>query len=135
MFDGIKRYFARRRLRPVVAVLPFALAQRFGNSEFYTAAQVQKTIAHLKIKPALQAYAHAVGLVEEDAIRLDPTVNAERYIALRREIAAAYYMPEDDFTTKDLRQIFGSRRKVGDGAFANNSDGPDTVDSHGSDGH
>ena len=112
MFDSIKRYFARRRLRPVVAVLPFVLAQRFGNTEFYTVGQAKKTIADLKIKPALMDYALVVALANEDAMLLSPFLNAGRCDALRCDIAVAFYLPEDDFTAKDLRQAFTNRRKV-----------------------
>ena len=134
MFDSIKRYFARRRLWPVVAVLPFALAKRFGNSEFYTAAQAKKTILELKIKPALFDYAAVVALANDDAGSLSPFLNPERCDVLRREIADAFYLPENDFTAKDLRQLFGSRRKATAGVVPAESElSPSDV--NGSDGH
>ena len=49
----IKRYLLRRRLRTVVAVLPFALAQRYGNCDFYTPAQALVAIDALRIKTTL----------------------------------------------------------------------------------
>ena len=74
--------------------------------------QAKKTIADLKIKPALMDYALVVALANEDAILLSPFLNADRCDALRRAIAVAFDLAEDDFTAKDLRQAFTSRRKV-----------------------
>ena len=112
MLTAIKHYFARRRLGPVVAVLPFALSRSFGNAEFYTLPQAQKTIAALKIKPALLAYAHVVALETDDAVRANPTLNRERCAQLRREIAEAFHLPDEDFTSKDLRRFLRDRRRT-----------------------
>ena len=38
MLNVIQRSFARRRLKPVVQVLPFALSRHFGTAEVYTRA-------------------------------------------------------------------------------------------------
>ena len=70
MLTAIKHYFARRRLGPVVAVLPFALSRSFGNAEFYTLPQAQKTIATLKIKPALPQGFKSLGLSKEQISKI-----------------------------------------------------------------
>jgi hypothetical protein len=112
MRDAIRHYFARRRLRTVVAVLPFALAERYGNSEFYTASQAGIAIVTLKIKPALMPYALIVALAEDDAARLDPSLTPVRCAALRQEIVEAFDLPEGDFTSADLRATLKSRSRI-----------------------
>ena len=54
MLNAIQRSFARRRLKPVVQVLPFELSRPFGTAEVYTRASVEKSHRH----PKAQAGTH-----------------------------------------------------------------------------
>ena len=86
----------------MVAELPRLLAQRYGNSDSYSRAQVRKTLEAAGYRGRYVEYAYALCLNAADAEReLDNRVVSAR---LRKELADEFFDGDTDFTIKLRRR-------------------------------
>jgi hypothetical protein len=99
----IRVAWRRRKLRPVVAILPHVLKNRYGGGEYYTAGQVRRAILAMKLRREAVPYAFAVGCARYDYYEARE-VGTKNYDSLRAEIAKLFAIDEPNFTTKALRK-------------------------------
>src|SRR5262245_11206538 len=102
MITALKRYFARRRLKPVVSALPQRLVRAFGPGEHYTFLQAKRAITDLRLRKGLEPYAYAVACRLQEVEKGDVLLSAQDYQRLRIELADLFYLRGADFTIKDL---------------------------------
>ena len=105
MGNWFKRKLARRRLNLIVRVLPFALQQRYGAQNFYTAPQVKLTLEALKVAEPLVSSGFAIGCGPEEFLKGQPNETAASYRALRDTIAELYGISRTNFGCRDLRAL------------------------------
>jgi hypothetical protein len=116
------RYFARRRLRPVVSALPRRLAKGWGRREHYTLLQARRAISDLKFNKAVEPYALAVACAAQD-LQAVP-ISADEHHRLRAELSDLFDLPRN-FAMKDLlKKRWGSHSPV-EYDVVNNDTGPE----------
>lgn len=99
----VKRYFARRRLQPIVRTLPWRLVKGWGSREHYTPPQVRRAVSDLRLNKALERYALAAACRLDDLQTSSAALSTDDYARLRAELAVLFDLP-DDFAMKDLRR-------------------------------
>jgi hypothetical protein len=102
MIAFLRRYMARRRFRPVVGVLPRALADSFGAQESYTFAQVNRVVNTLRLPPIVKRYAYAVACTPQELDASRAGVTALEYQRFRTELADLFDLVGPNFTIKHL---------------------------------
>jgi hypothetical protein len=102
MIAFLRWYFARRRLKPVVNVLPRWLAKAFGTREHYTLLQAKRAISDLGLRKTLEASALAAVCQFQELEKGNVPLSAHEYQQLRTELAGLFGLSRIDFTTKDL---------------------------------
>ncbi|HEU4379146.1 MAG TPA: DUF6559 family protein [Hyphomicrobiaceae bacterium] len=103
MFDFLEKYFAYRRLKPVVAVLPMQLAKSFGSARHYTLPQARRAIADLKMSTRAAPSALAAACTLQELETGGAGVSAEDYRRLRSELAELFSLARADFTMENLQ--------------------------------
>ena len=103
MFAFLEKYFAYRRLKPVVAALPMQLAKSFGSAKHYTLPQARRAIADLKMSARAAPYALAAACALQDLEKGDAGVSADDYWRLRAELAELFGLASADFTMENLQ--------------------------------
>jgi hypothetical protein len=101
MIGQVRRYLARRRLRPVVSTLPRRLMKLFGASDFCTFGQAKRAIGDLRLSASVQPYAYAAVCRQSDLGDGFP-LSADDYRRLREELADLFDLRSCDFRIKDL---------------------------------
>jgi hypothetical protein len=102
MITLLRRHFARRRLKPIVNILPRRLARAFGTSEHYTYAQAKRAISDLGLRKSLQPYAFAAACQLQELANGDAPFSRGDYLRVRIELADLFDLPDPHFTIKDL---------------------------------
>jgi hypothetical protein len=102
MITLLRRHFARRRLKPIVNILPRRLAQAFGTSEHYTYAQAKRAISDLGLRKSLQPYAFAAACQLQELAKGGAPFSRGDYLRIRIELADLFDLPDPHFTIKDL---------------------------------
>jgi hypothetical protein len=103
MLAYVKRYFARRRLKPIVRALPWRLVKGWGSREHYTPPQVRRAVSDLRLNNRLQLYALAAACRFDDLQASHVALSADDYARLRAELAALFDLA-DDFSMKNVRR-------------------------------
>jgi hypothetical protein len=102
MITGLKRYFARRRLKPVVNDLPRRLMKAFGTGAHCTFPQAKRVISTLRLRKSVEPYAFAAVCPYQEIGKGDFPMSAPDYQRLRTELADLFDLGSADFTIKDL---------------------------------
>lgn len=102
MLAFVKRYLARRRLKPIVRALPWRLVKGWGSREHYTPPQVRRAVSDLRLNNRLQLYALAAACRFDDLQASNVALSAGHYARLRAELAVLFDLA-DDFSMKHLR--------------------------------
>ena len=102
MINLLRRYVARRQLRPVVSVLPRALAKAFGPSDAYTFPQAKRVISALHLNARVEPYAFASACTFKELQKSNLPMSADNYHGLRIELAELFDLRGADFTIKHL---------------------------------
>jgi uncharacterized protein DUF6559 len=102
MITVLKRYLARRRLKPVVSTLPRRIVKAFGVGPHCTFLQARRAIVDLGLSRGQQPYAYAAVCRFEEFEKGNPSISAHDYRRLRTELADLFYLPSSDFTIRDL---------------------------------
>src|SRR5262245_13240157 len=106
MITLLRRYFARRRLKPVVGTLPRRVVKAFGVGEHCTFLQAKRAIADLGLSKSQEPYAYAAVCRLQDLNTGSLSMSADDYRRLRTELADLLNLRSSDFTIRDL---LGSR--------------------------
>lgn len=102
MLAFLRRHFARRRLKPVVNILPRRLANAFGTSEHYTYLQARRAISDLRLRKSLEPYAFAAACPLQELAKGNVPFTAGEYMRMRIELADLFGLPDANFTVKHL---------------------------------
>ena len=102
MITRLRKHFARRRLRPVVSVLPRRLVTAFGVGEYGTFLQAKRAISDLRLSKSLEPYAFAAVCKFRELEKGGVPLSARDYQRLRTELADLFGLRGNDFTIKDL---------------------------------
>ena len=102
MIAPLKRYFARRRLKPIVSVLPRRLAKAFGTREHYTFLQTKRAASDLGLHKRVEPYAFAAACRLPELEKGNFSLSALEYQRLRTELADQFSLRGADFTVKYL---------------------------------
>jgi len=134
MIALFKRYLARRRLKPIVSVLPRRLVKSFGVGEHCTFLQAKRTISDLGLVKSVEPYAFAAVCRFRELQRSSVPLSAHDYRRLRTELAELFSLGSVDFTITDLiATAQGSHSPAHDSSFAgyNIPPGPGSGDASG----
>jgi hypothetical protein len=102
MITLLQRYFARRRLRPVVGALPRRLAKAFGVGTQYTFRQTKRVTADLGLRKGVELYALVAACRLEELEKAGVPISAQEYERLRAELADLFHLRGADFTVRHL---------------------------------
>ena len=105
MIGFLQRFFARRRLRPVVSRLPRYLVKAFGAGDHCTIGQARRAIAELRLPRAVEPYALAAVCQHAEIEKAGITMPAEIYQRLRAELESLFRLSRPDFTIADLMYV------------------------------
>src|SRR5262245_30156004 len=97
-----KRYIARRRLRPIVSILPRRLAKAFGTREHYTFLQAKRVVSGLRLPKEAELYAFAAACSLQEFVKSSLSASVRDYERLRIELADQFYLRGPDFNVKYL---------------------------------
>ena len=104
MLARIQRVLKRRKLRPVVSVLPWALTRSYGASDEYSFGQISRASEKLKLKPGLLPYALAAYCQPQELIAWRKMSEAD--IAHHRdELYQLFYLTKESFNVEDIRRM------------------------------
>jgi hypothetical protein len=98
----LKRYFAHRRLKPVVSILPRRLMRAFGSGDHCTFLQAKRAISDLRLSKSREPYALAAACTFQELERNSAPLSAEDYRRLRAELVDLFDIRRGDFTLRDL---------------------------------
>src|SRR5262245_23993528 len=85
MIVFLRRYFRRRRLKPVVSALPTRLVKSFAAKDHCTFAQAKRVIEDLHLPDSVQAYAYAA-VCNQRELEKSLHLSADDYNRLRAEL-------------------------------------------------
>jgi hypothetical protein len=102
MIGLLKRYFARRRLKPIVSVLPRQLMKRFGATDYCTVGQAKRTISEMHLRKSVEPFAFAAVCRFEELAKGAAPMSADDYRQFRAELVDLFHISRADFTIKDL---------------------------------
>jgi hypothetical protein len=125
MLRFLKRYFERRRLRPIVSALPRRLVKSFGSADYCTSGQARRAISDLRLDKSLELYAYAAVCKFSEIKRASIAVSAEDYERLRAELMELFHISRPNFTITDLLSTPYSKHHPAD-ANVYASSGPPT---------
>jgi uncharacterized protein DUF6559 len=123
MFAFLRRYFARRRLKPVVSVLPRQALESFGVSDYCTFGQAKRVITGMHLHKSIEPYAYATACRLSELDKGFP-LSADDYQRARAELAELFGLRNSEFTIKDLLNTPYSRYSPAQETYyASNSSG------------
>jgi hypothetical protein len=97
----IQRFFARRKLKTVVNVMPIALQRMFGAKDEYSFGQVTRVLEKINAHKGTAPYAVAAFCAPEEFMRLEHSkVSRDQ---LRAELASLFHLSGPDFRVSELR--------------------------------
>src|SRR5262245_38034942 len=102
MLGFLKRYFGRRRLRPIVGALPRHLVKSFGSGDHCTPAQAQRALADLRLDKSLELYVYSAVCRFSEIERAGIALSADDYERLRAELIEVFHISRPNFTIRDL---------------------------------
>jgi hypothetical protein len=102
MLSFLRRYLARRRLRPVVSQLPRRLAMLFACTDYCTVGQARRAISDLRLKKSIETYAYAAVCRFPDVEGAGIVMSADDYQRLRAELTDLFHIARPNFTIRDL---------------------------------
>ena len=111
MLSLLKRYLARRRLRPIVSRLPGRLAKLFACTDHCTSGQARRVITDLRLRKSIEPYAYAAVCTFADVESSGIAMSAEDYRRLRAELADLFDIARPNFTIRDLLSTPYSRHE------------------------
>ena len=124
MFALLEKYFAYRRLKPIVVKLPARLEQAFGSATHYTYPQAKRGIADVGIGRRAVPYALAAACTLEELQKNDAGLSAEHYQQLRAELAELFSLASADFTMEKLRsKHFNAHHPAPENVYAGSGGG------------
>jgi hypothetical protein len=103
MFAWFRKSRRRRKLAPVVKILPWALTKAYGSADFYSPPQVRRAFEKLKLDAELFQYSIWAYCNPEDVASDLEVTEAER-IAHRAELVELFELPSD-FNVEDVRRL------------------------------
>ena len=103
MIAFIRHLVRRRRLRPVVVMLPQALLASYGSAGPYRFPQVARALERARLDSALLPSAAAAFCTLEEFQRGRPGASEAEYRALREEIDRLFALGNPDFTAETIR--------------------------------
>lgn len=119
MITRLKRYSARRRLKPVVSILPRRLMKAFGTGTHCTLPQAKRAISDLHLRESLKPYAFAAACRFQELEKGNFPLSAHDYQRLRTELADLFGLRSADFTIKDmLATPYSSHNPAAENAYA-----------------
>jgi hypothetical protein len=101
MIAFLGRYFARRRLKPVVSVLPRQVLESFGVTDYCTFGQAKRVITGMRLHKSIEPYAYATACRLSELDKGFP-LSADDYQRVRAELAELFGLRSSEFTIKDL---------------------------------
>ena len=104
MIARLRRYFARRRLKPVLNVLPRRLSESFGVSDYATFGQAKRVITGMHLHKSVERYAYATACRLSELDKGFP-LSADDYQRVRVELAELFGLRSSEFTIKDLLTV------------------------------
>jgi hypothetical protein len=126
MITTLRRYFAQRRLKPVVSALPRRLVKAFGPGEHYTFLQAKRAIADLRLSKGLEPYALAAARRLEELEKANVPISAHEYQRLRTELAGLFHLRGTDFTVRNLLETpYSSHHPAQENVYASSGPPPD----------
>jgi hypothetical protein len=133
MIAFFRRYFARKRLRPIVGALPRQLAKGYGTSEHYTFGQARHAISALRLPSGLERYALAAACTREELVRNGVALAEDEYKRLRAELAEVFHL-DPRFTIKRLLATPWSQENTGHDSLGVGVGASDAGGGHGGSG-
>jgi hypothetical protein len=125
MLRFLKRYFQRRRLRPIVSALPRRLAKSFGAGDYCTSGQARRAISDLHLDKSLEPHAYAAACTFSEIERGGIAISADDYQRLRAKLMELFDIPRPNFTIADLLSTpYSKHHPAEENAYA--SSGPPT---------
>ena len=100
LIRAIRKWFA---IRSYARRLPKDLVKRYGRSEYYSPAQIIRTVETLSFNSDWIAYAFCMHCRFSDIASSHSAV-AEQWSALRSEIGKRFYRGSTDFTSESFRK-------------------------------
>ena len=97
---AIRKWFA---IRSYARRLPKDLVKRYGRSEYYSPAQIVRTVETLRFNSEWIAYAFCMHCRFADIASSHSAV-AEQWSLLRNEIGKRFYRGSTDFTSESFRK-------------------------------
>jgi hypothetical protein len=104
MLAWLKRWRQRRRLSPVVSVLPWALTKSYGAASTFTPGQITRACEKRKIKLMLVPYALAAYCKADDLTSTGKMSSIE-IAKLRAELVATFDLSYSNFNVEDIRRL------------------------------
>ena len=101
MIAFLRRYFMRRRLKPVVGALPARLVKFFAAKDHCTFGQAKRVIEDLQLPQSVQPYAYAA-VCNQSELEKCLHLSADDYNRLRVELLDLFNLRSPDFKIKDL---------------------------------
>ena len=101
MIAVLRRYLARKRLRPVVGALPRRLTKAFGAREHYTFLQASRVVSDMRLAQDACPYAFAAACTLEE-FEKGTGLAVTQYKQLRTELAKLFDLVGPGFTMKHL---------------------------------
>ncbi len=97
MFKSWKK---NRAIKKILRILPSSLQKRYGDKEYYTIGQVERTLEEENIDLLYSGYTLVMFLSPDDAV--NSLGSASIYQDLRKEIADQYFDSNINFKVKEV---------------------------------
>jgi hypothetical protein len=104
MLAWLKRWRQRRKLSPVVSILPWALTKSYGAGNTYTPGQITRACEKRKIEPMLVPYALAA-YCNADDLTSTKKMTAAEIEKLRAELVTTFDLSYSNFNVEDIRRL------------------------------
>src|SRR5262245_16282098 len=101
MIAFFRRYFRRRRLKPVVSTLPAQLVKSFAAKDHCTFGQAKRIIEDLHLPESVQPYAYAA-VCNQSELEKSLHPSADDYKRLRADLVDLFNLSSPDFKINDL---------------------------------
>ncbi len=100
----LRRTLVRRRLRPLISVVPMALEKDHGRRKLYTYAQLKQCLERHRVSSSLMPVAAAVYCNYEEFRRIADGLSQDDYHALRGMFADHFGLDENALSTEIVRR-------------------------------
>jgi hypothetical protein len=101
MITFLRRYFRRRRLKPVVSALPAQLVKSFAAKDHCAFGQARRVIEDLHLAPSVRPYAYAA-VCDHSELEKCLHLSPDDYKRLRAELVELFNLSNPDFKIEDL---------------------------------